>query len=223
MSQSVHTICSVSSIIYIVSFGIVCKFAVEIRDCLGTSIVVVGTICIISHLVFLLFELTALILMVTSFFTMVAGWFVLVGLLLWGLLRHSVYGHFVWSFQTIQFQLPFKMRHNLFIRAVLQVGLVYWFLQVWRHFGIYELVNDCLGSNSERIFCQFLEFVKKSNNFWFTGLKTSCWKLCFAVAIDWGFFYFLRNTVRISPIFSLLGRVMFLKVCRASPRKREWK
>ena len=92
---------SVSLIIYIVSFGIVRNFVVGVRVCLGTSIVVVGTVCIISRLVFLWFELTALILIVTWFFTMVARWSGLVRVLLWGLLRHSVYGHFVWGFQTI--------------------------------------------------------------------------------------------------------------------------
>ena len=35
--------------------------------------------------------------------------------------------------------------------------------------------------------------------------------------------YFIRNTVRISPKFSPLGLVMFLKACSATPRKREWK
>ena len=95
---------SVSLVIYIDSFGIVCNFVVVgVRVFLGASIVVVGTICIISRLVFLSFELTALIFIVTWFFTMVARWFGLVGVLLWGLLRHSNYGPFVWCFQTIQF------------------------------------------------------------------------------------------------------------------------
>ena len=66
---------SVSLIIYIVSFGIVCDFVVVgVRVCLGASIVVVGTICVISCLVFLSFELTTLILIVTWFFTIVARW-----------------------------------------------------------------------------------------------------------------------------------------------------
>ena len=93
----------VSFIIYIVSFGIVCNFVVGVRVCLGTTIVVVGTFCIISRLVFLSFELTALVLIVTWFFAMVARWSGLARVLLRGLLRHSVYGHFVWSFQTIWF------------------------------------------------------------------------------------------------------------------------
>ena len=93
---------SVSLFIYIVSFGIVCNFVVVgVRVCLGASIVVVGTICVISCLVFLSFELTTLISIVTWLSTMVARWSGLVRTLLWSLLRHSVYGHFVWSFRTI--------------------------------------------------------------------------------------------------------------------------
>ena len=53
---------SVSLNIDIVAFGIVCNFVVVgVRVCLGTSIVVGGTVCNISRLVFLSFELTALI------------------------------------------------------------------------------------------------------------------------------------------------------------------
>ena len=81
---------SVSLIIYIVRFGIVCNFVVGVRVCLGTTIVIVGTVGLISGLVFFSFELTALVLTVTWFFTMVARWFGLVGVLLWGMLRHSV-------------------------------------------------------------------------------------------------------------------------------------
>ena len=95
---------SVSLIIYIISFGIVCDFVVVgVRFCLGASLVVVGTIRVFSCLVFFSFELTTLVLIVTWIFTMVARWSGLVRVLLWGLLRHSVFGHFVWSFQTIQF------------------------------------------------------------------------------------------------------------------------
>ena len=93
---------SVSLIIYIGSFGIVYDFVVVgVRVCLGTSIVVVGIIHVTSRLVFLSFELTALVLIVTGFLTMVARWSGLVSILLWGLLRHSVYGHFIRSFQAI--------------------------------------------------------------------------------------------------------------------------
>ena len=86
---------SVSLNSYIVCFGIVCSFVVGVRVCFGTTIVIVGIVRIIPGLVFFSFELTALILLVTWFFTMVARWFGFVRVLLWGLLRHSVYGHFV--------------------------------------------------------------------------------------------------------------------------------
>ena len=69
-------------------------FFVGVKVCLGTSIVVVGTICIISRLVFLSFELTALILIVTWFFTMVARWSGPVRVLLWGMLRQCL-----WAFR----------------------------------------------------------------------------------------------------------------------------
>ena len=89
---------SVSLIFFINCFGFVRSFVVGFRVWLGASIVIVGTIRFISDLVFLSFELLALILIVTWFFTRVARWFVFVRVLLWGLLRHSVYGHFIWSF-----------------------------------------------------------------------------------------------------------------------------
>ena len=94
---------SVSLIIYIASFGVGCNFVVVgVRVCLGTTIfVVVGTIYVISRLFFLSFELTTLVLIVTWFLTMVARWSGLLRVLLWGLLRHSVDGHFIWGFQTI--------------------------------------------------------------------------------------------------------------------------
>ena len=81
--------------IYIVSFRIVCNFViVGVRGCLGTSIVVVGTICIISCLVFLSFELTTLILIVTWFFTMVARWSGLVRVFTVGLVASQC----LWAF-----------------------------------------------------------------------------------------------------------------------------
>ena len=72
-------------------------------------------------------------------------------------------------------------------------------------------------------FASFWSSSRKSINFWFAGLKASRWNSCFAVAIDWSFTYFLRNTVKICATFSLIGLVMFLKVCSASPCMREWK
>ena len=94
---------SVSLIIFIVCFGSVGNFVVGVRVCLGTTIVINGTIRFVSGLVFLSFELTELILIVTWFLTMVARWFGLVRVSLWGLLRHRVYGHVVRGLQNIQF------------------------------------------------------------------------------------------------------------------------
>ena len=79
-----------------------------------------------------------------------------------------------------------------------------------------------MGSNSKS-FGQFLKFPRKFTNFWFAGLRTSFWKLCFTVAIDWDFTYFLGNTGRTSRKFSRVGPLMFLKVCNATPLMREWK
>ena len=115
---------SVSLIIFFVCFGIVCNSVIRVRVWLGTTIVIVGTICIIWGLVFPPFGLTALILIVTRFFTMVACWFGLSSVSWWGWLRHSVYWQFIWSFETIQFQLLFKIRHNLIICAIFQMRLV---------------------------------------------------------------------------------------------------
>ena len=39
--------------------------------------------------------------------------------------RHSVHLTFIRIFQTVRLLFPFEMCHNLFIRAVLQVGLIY--------------------------------------------------------------------------------------------------
>ena len=75
---------SVSLIIYIACFGIVCNSVVEVRVWLGTTIVIVvisSTSRVISGLVFFSFELTALVLIVTWFFIMVARWFGLVRVL----------------------------------------------------------------------------------------------------------------------------------------------
>ena len=92
---------SVSLIICIVFFGFVCKLCC----CWGWSLFGAlplfcwQNLCYFGFGLSLSFELTALILIVTLFFTMVARWSGLVRNLLWGLLRHSVYGHFIRSFQ----------------------------------------------------------------------------------------------------------------------------
>ena len=94
----------VSLIICIVRVGIVWSFIVGVGVCLSTTIVIVGifgTIRVISGLVFFSFQLTALILIVTWLFAMLASWSGPFRGLLWGLMRHSVYLHFICGFQTI--------------------------------------------------------------------------------------------------------------------------
>ena len=79
-----------------------------------------------------------------------------------------------------------------------------------------------MGSYSDASLASFWSSSRKYTNFWFAGLKTSFWSLCFAVAIDWGFTYLLRKTARISPRFSPVGPLKILNVCSASPVMREW-
>ena len=114
--------------------GVVRKFFVGVRVCMTIFFVVVtdGTTGVVLDLVFLLFELTALVSIVTWFFEAVASWFGFVWVFLCGLLRHSHYLQITWSFQTIQFELLFKMGHNLFICAILQMCLINFF-QVRRY------------------------------------------------------------------------------------------
>ena len=69
----------------------------------------------------------------------------------------------------------------------------------------------------------FCSSSRKSFKICFTGLNPSRWNLCFAVSIERGLTYLLRNTVRISHKFSILGWWFFLKVCSASPPMIEWK
>ena len=116
-------------------------------------VVVFSTIGVISAWEFFPFHLTALVSIVIWLFAMVASWFGLLWVLLCGLLRHNFYLQFIWGFQNIQFQLPFKMRQNLIICAILQIRLVDWFFQVGWHFGIYELFSDLPSCSSECIFC----------------------------------------------------------------------
>ena len=104
--------------------GIVGSFVVGVRVCLTTTIVIVGTVLVISGLVFFSFELTALVGIVTWLFALAASWFGLFGGLLCRLLRRSVYVQLFQGFQTIQSQFPFKMRHILFICAILRMRLV---------------------------------------------------------------------------------------------------
>ena len=118
---------SVFLIFCVVCVGFVGSFIVGVRVCLTTTVIVViiaGTFRFNPGVVFFLFELTALVSIVTWFFAIVASWFGLSGVLLYRLLCSSVYLQFIGGFQIFQFQLPFKMRHNLFICAILQMRLV---------------------------------------------------------------------------------------------------
>ena len=57
---------------------------------------------------------------------------------------------------------------------------------------------------------------RRSTKFWFGGLKTSVWILCFEVVIDWVFTHFLRKTAIISSRFSGIVLFMFLNVYSSS-------
>ena len=145
---------SVISVICIVCVGNVGYFFVGAKVCLTTVFVVAiaGTIRLVFGLLFLSFEMTALALVVTWLFAVVTWWFGFFWILLCGLWCHSVYLQIIWSLQTIQFELPFKMWHYLFVFAILWMRLISRFLQVGRHFGIYKMLDDCLNGNSESIF-----------------------------------------------------------------------
>ena len=101
-----------------------------------------------------------------------------------------------------------------------------WFIDFFRCGGILAYMNWSMiawAATPNASSANFCSSSKKSIKFWFAGLKTTCWELCLAVALDWGFTYFLRNTVRMSARFSRCGLLTFLNVCSASPRMREWK
>ena len=99
-------------------------------------VAIASTIRFVLGWVFLSFELTAQVSIVTWLFSVVASWFGVFCVMLSGLFRHGIYLQVIWRFRTIQFQLPFKMWHNLFICAILQMRLGTQFFQVGRHFGI---------------------------------------------------------------------------------------
>ena len=215
---------SVFLIICVVCVGIIVNFIVGVRFCLISIIVVIfGPIRVISSLVVFSFELTALVPIVTWLSAMVASWFGLFGVLLCCLLRHSVYFHFIRGFQ--------RFSSNSFSRCDAICSYVpfsncAWLIDFFRWRDIFAYNNCSMiawAATPNASFDSFSSSFRKSIILCFAGLKTSCWNLCFAAAIDWGFTYFLRNTVGISPKFSLLGLVMFLKVCSASPRMRKWK
>ena len=141
-------------IVCIDGIGFVGNLFVRVRVCLTTVIVVViaGTFLVVMGLVFLPFELKTLISIVTWHFAMVASGFGFFWVLLCGLLRHEKFLQLIWSFQSIQFELIFKMWHNLLLYALLQMRLINQFLQVGRAFGTNELFNDQLSGNSQCIF-----------------------------------------------------------------------
>ena len=114
------------------------------------------------------------------------------------------------------------MCNNLLKRAFFHVGLVYSFLQVWWHFGAYELLNDDVGNNSECVFCQFLKFIKK------IYLLVSCWvenkfpKFLFCRRHRLGFYIFpLKNCQKFYQILS--GRAINVFKCLQciSPHERK--
>ena len=115
------------------------------------------------------------------------------------------------------------MCDKLFIRAILKTGLVYYFSQVWLPFNIYELFIDGMGSYPECVLTSFWSSSGKSTDFWFAGLNTIFSNLCYAVAIDGGFKYFLQKTARIPPRFSRVEPLMFSNDISLSPFLREWK
>ena len=154
--------------------GFVRNFIVGFWVCLTTIIyfVFAGTIHVVLVFACLPFVLTALVSIVTWLFQ---WWFFWV--LLCVLLRHSVYLQFIWGFRIIQFKLTFKMWHNLFICAILQMRLVDWFYR-WGGFLAYmncSMITWAATPNAS--IASFWSSSGKSINFWFAGLKTSRWNL----------------------------------------------
>ena len=101
-----------------------------------------------------------------------------------------------------------------------------WFIKFFRCGSILAYLNCSIIARATTPNASIENFwspSKKLIKFWFAGLNTSCWNLCFPVAIDWGFTYFLRNTVKNSTRFSPFHLLMFLNIRSASPRMREWK
>ena len=102
-----------------------------------------------------------------------------------------------------------------------------WFIDFFGRGGILAYMNSSRIGWAAILNAPFANFrtssSKKSINFWFVGLKNNRQKLCFVVAFDWALTYFLRNIIRISAKISRFRLLMFLNVCGASPRMREWK
>ena len=96
-----------------------------------------------STLVFHCAELTALISMMTWLFAVMNSRGRFFRLWFCEILLHSNLLKFTMEFATVQIYFFFKLWHDLFMGAVLQLNLVYGYLHVWKHLGMYEVFNDC--------------------------------------------------------------------------------
>ena len=213
----------VISVVCLVCIGFVGRFFIGVRVCLTTVFVngVARTVCLIFVWVFLSFQLTALILAVTWLFQAGTCWFGFSWILLCGLLRPSSYLQFIWSLECTQCCFPSKMWHNLFICVFSKCARLINFFSLGGFSACMKCSMIAWAATLNASFASFWSSSRKAIHFWFAGLKTSRWNLCFDLAFDWGFTYFLRNTVKIPPKFSLLRLLMFLNVWRASQRMRK--
>ena len=90
-----------------------------------------------------------------------------------------------------------------------------WFMVFYMCGGILADMNCSLiawAATPKAFFASFWSSSRKSYEFWFAGLKSSCWTLYSSVALDWGFTHFLRNTFQISPTLSPFWLLVFLNV-----------
>ena len=193
--------------------------------CLTTIIIVViaGTVRHNLGWVFFSFELTALVSIVT--------WFLQCCQVGWGFSGFCCLACCVrvficsssWASKPFNSKSPSRCDT---ISSYVPFSKCAWLIDFFMWGGILAYMNCSMiawAATPIASFASFRSLSRKSINFWFAGLKASRWSLCFAVAIDWGFTHFLRNTGKISATFSLIGLVMFLNVCSASPCMREWK
>ena len=101
------------------------------------------------------FQQATLIFVMSRFFIVVEGWFSSVGICVYGNLLDGVFCNSSGVSKPFSCN-SFSRCDNLFIRAILQRGLVYCYIQVWWHFGKYELFDDGMC-----VFGQLLKFIKK--------------------------------------------------------------
>ena len=177
-----------------------------------------------SGLVFFSFQLTAVVSVVIWLFTVVASWF---GFFFGFCCVACCVTVFICSSSGASKPFSFNSLSKCdTICSYVPFSKCAWLIDFFRWGGILAYMNCSIiawVATPNASFANFWSSSRKSINFWFAGLKTSRWKLCFVVAIDWGFTYFLRNTVKVSPKFPLLGLVLFLNVCGSSTRMKEWK